>query len=73
MLAFMLYTKGLEKVESSRASIVATVEPVVATFMSFALFQETLNIFQYIGIILVILAVIIVQEKNNKRQSLAGR
>lgn len=63
LLAFLLYTKGLESVESSRASIMATVEPVVATLVGFFVFHETLNLWQYIGIIAVILAVFIVQEK----------
>ncbi|KMK78118.1 DMT family transporter [Alkalihalobacillus pseudalcaliphilus] len=63
MLAFILYTKGLQYVESSKASIIATVEPVVAAFMSFLLFSERLNLWQYTGMILVIIAVIVVQGK----------
>lgn len=62
MLAFILYTKGLSTVESSRASIIATIEPVVASIVSFLVFQEKLNFWQYIGIAMVITAVIIVQE-----------
>ncbi len=63
LLAFLLYTKGLESVESGRASILATVEPVVATLIGFLVFQEKLSVGQYIGIIAVIMAVFIVQEK----------
>ncbi|WP_078411462.1 DMT family transporter [Priestia abyssalis] len=66
MLAYILYTKGLTAVESSRASIIATVEPVIAALSSFLLFHETLNSWQYLGIIMVIAAVIIVQEPTNK-------
>lgn len=66
MLAYILYTKGLTAVESSRASIIATVEPVIAALSSFLLFHETLSSWQYIGIIMVIVAVIIVQEPTNK-------
>ncbi|KIL52018.1 DMT family transporter [Jeotgalibacillus soli] len=66
MLAFLLYTKGLQAIESSRASIIATIEPVVATLISFLIFQETLNFWQYIGIFLVIGAVVIVQESKKK-------
>ncbi len=64
MLAFILYTKGLQYVESSRASIIATIEPVVAAIIGFFIFQETLQMWQYVGIIMVIAAVIIVQEKS---------
>lgn len=62
MLAFILYTKGLNFIESSRASIIATIEPVVATIVGILLFNEKLSIWQYFGILLVILAVFIVQE-----------
>ena len=66
MLAYIFYTKGLSSVESSRASIIATVEPVIAALLSFLVFDETLNFWQYIGIVMVIAAVIIVQEPTKK-------
>jgi drug/metabolite transporter (DMT)-like permease len=66
MLAFIFYTKGLKSVESSRASIIATIEPVVAALLSLLFFQEKLNLWQYLGIALVIAAVFIVQESTRK-------
>ncbi|MBM7572350.1 DMT family transporter [Aquibacillus albus] len=66
MLPFLLYTKGLSTIESSRASILATIEPVVASLTGFIFFHEQLNLWQYLGIILVISAVIIVQERSKK-------
>ncbi|MEK5389503.1 EamA family transporter [Margalitia sp. FSL K6-0131] len=66
LLAFLLYTKGLTKIESSRASILATIEPVVASIMSFLVFSETLHLWQYIGILMVIAAVVFVQESGRK-------
>lgn len=68
MMAYLLYTKGLAYVESSRASIIATIEPVVATLVSYFVFQEKLSFWQYTGIVMVIAAVILVQEIP-KRQS----
>ncbi|MFC7063385.1 DMT family transporter [Halobacillus seohaensis] len=71
MLPFIFYTKGLNTIESSKASIIATIEPVVASIMGFLVFQEKLNIWQYIGIVMVIASVIIVQEsvkKSNKKK-----
>jgi drug/metabolite transporter (DMT)-like permease len=67
MLPFIFYTKGLNTIESSRASIIATIEPVVASLMGFLIFHEKLNLWQYLGIIMVIAAVVIVQE-STKRQ-----
>ena len=66
MLPFLLYTKGLSVIESSRASILATIEPVVAALAGFIIFHEQLHLWQYVGIMLVISAVIIVQEKTQK-------
>ncbi|WP_331244262.1 EamA family transporter [Planococcus antarcticus] len=62
MLPFIFYTKGLQYVESSRASMIATIEPVVASVTGFFIFNETLSRWQYIGMIMVISSVIIVQE-----------
>ncbi|TCS82497.1 DMT family transporter [Tepidibacillus fermentans] len=64
VLAYILYTKGLESLESSRASIVSTIEPVVATLLGIFQYGERLTLLQSIGIALVILAVIIVQERS---------
>jgi len=66
VLAYVLYTKGLEKLESSRAAIVASIEPVVATLLGIILYKEHLSILQLIGIIFVIVAVIIVQERGKR-------
>lgn len=68
VLAFTLYTRGLKSVESSRASIIATIEPVIASLVGFLIFQEKLYLWQYIGILLVILAVIMVQESTKRHR-----
>ncbi|UAC47025.1 DMT family transporter [Bacillus aquiflavi] len=60
VIAFILYTKGLEKVESSKAGIIATVEPLVATFLSVFLYHESLTIFQIIGSVFILSSVLIV-------------
>ncbi|AKB19905.1 MULTISPECIES: DMT family transporter [unclassified Methanosarcina] len=63
VLAYLLYTKGLEEVESGRASIVATVEPVVGTFVGFFFFREMLSGWQLAGVLLVLVAVVLIQER----------
>ena len=70
-LAFIFYTKGLQSLESSRASIMATLEPVIAAVVSFLLFHEALSLWQYAGIGFVLAAVILVQEspKSSKNPS----
>lgn len=60
VIAYFMYTKGLEKMESSKASIIATVEPVVATLLSVIYYQEKLGIMQLIGAAFVLISVILV-------------
>lgn len=68
-LAYLLYTKGLAHIESSRAAIMATIEPVVAAMVGWIAFQEQLNAWQYLGIVLVIMGVLMVQERNGKHKN----
>ena len=63
VLAYLLYTKGLEEVESSRASIVATVEPVVGTLVGVLFFKEMLSGWQLAGVLLVLAAAVLIQER----------
>ncbi len=65
-LAYFLYTMGLSMIESGRASIAATVEPVVATLLGVFLFQEALTSFQIFGILLVLAAVVLIQLKKKR-------
>ncbi|KIV57356.1 transporter [Aneurinibacillus migulanus] len=68
VLAYLLYTYGLSHVESSRASITATVEPIVAACVGIILFGEMLTVWQIFGILLVIAAVASVQKPEQKRE-----
>lgn len=68
VIAYFFYTKGLEKIESSQAAIIATVEPIVATVLSVFLYNEGMSILQMIGTGMIFSSVIIVNitRKNNK-------
>lgn len=65
-VAYLLYTTGLSMVESSRASIAATFEPVVATLIGVFVFDEFLTTYQWFGIFLVLIAVVLIQLKRKK-------
>lgn len=60
ILPFTLYTKGLSGVEPSKASILATIEPIVATIFGVVLFQEEMTLLKISGILLVIGAAIMI-------------
>lgn len=65
--AYIIYTYGLNQTEASQASILTTVEPVVATLIGVFIFQEAFSAVQMIGMACIIGAVIIIQL--NPRQT----
>ncbi|GGB53432.1 EamA family transporter [Virgibacillus dakarensis] len=60
-LAYIIYTYGLNQTEASKASILTTVEPVVATLIGIFIFHEAFSFFQMVGMVCIIGAVIIMQ------------
>jgi len=61
--AYLFYTYGLAYVESSRASILSTIEPAVAIIIGVFLFHETLTFFQLLGIFLILISIFFVVKK----------
>ena len=59
MLPYIFYTKGLEGVESGKASIIANVEPVVGALVGVLVFHETLDVWTVLGIVFVLGGVIL--------------
>ena len=64
-LAYFLYTRGLAMIESGRASITATIEPVVATLVGLWVFDEILTGYQLAGMGLILAAVGFIQIKKS--------
>lgn len=62
-LPYLLYTYGLSGLEAGKASIMASVEPVVATLVGVAVFHEQLTALAAVGILLVLGAVVILNLK----------
>jgi drug/metabolite transporter (DMT)-like permease len=67
VLAYFIYTWGLEKTEGSKAAVIATVEPVVATFLGVMLYEERLDLIQIAGALLILCSVIIVNVSFRKK------
>lgn len=71
VLPYTFYTLGLKHISSGTASIIATVEPVVATIIGAWIFAEPIGVpFGYIGVGLVFLSVVLINikipQKKNK-------
>lgn len=63
VVPFLSYTLGLRTVEASRAGIIATLEPMVATVIGIAVFSEPLTLLSGLGIVLILSAVVILNRK----------
>jgi len=72
-VAYIIYTLGLELTETSKASILATVEPVVATLIGIFIFFEPFSFIQMIGMGSIIVAVIIIQLSENKHNNISNQ
>ena len=62
-LPYVLYSRGLEQMESSKASILASVEPVVSALFGVLVFHETLSVWGILGIAMVLGAIIVLNVK----------
>lgn len=63
LVPYILYTKGLEKVEASKAIIIACIEPVVATLLGIFMYNQNLSFLSFVGMILIMIAVCILNIK----------
>lgn len=66
ILPYIFYTLGLTKIENSKAAVIACIEPIMATVFGFLIFSEKLRIYEIIGVLLVLSAIVLlsVSEKH---------
>lgn len=65
-LPYVLYSTGLEHMESSKASILASVEPVVSALFGVFVFHETMSLWGILGIAMVLGAIVVLNVKQKK-------
>ncbi len=63
VIPYLSYTMGLRTTEASRAAILATVEPVVATVLGAMVYREHLSLPAFLGILLVLSAIVLLNLK----------
>ena len=61
VLPYLFYTKGLSQVEAGKASIMASLEPVVASLAGVLIFGEPMSGMTLVGIALVLSGVVILR------------
>ena len=66
-LPYLLYTYGLTGLETGRASIMASVEPVVATLVGALVFHESMSLLSALGVALVLAAVVLLNLRLKPR------
>lgn len=66
--AFLAYARGLRVLEATRASVVATLEPVVAAAVAFVWWGERFSVVGYLGAALILAAVLATILDPNRRK-----
>lgn len=59
VLPYLFYTAGLKHTENGTASIIASVEPVVATLIGFFVYKENLSVQEIVGVVLVLVGIVV--------------
>ena len=63
LFPYLLYTRGLTGVAASHASVMATVEPVVATILGVAVFGDVMTAEKMAGIVLILSGIVILNVR----------
>lgn len=67
VLPYILYTFGLSGLETGKAAIVVTVEPLVGTLVGFFIWKEEFSLQKILGIILIFAAVVLLNLKSKDK------
>lgn len=72
LLPYVSYTRGLKDMENGTASLLASVEPAVATMLGVIVYRERLHFFHVFGILLVFASIVLIhiefpRKRNRKR------
>lgn len=67
VLPYIFYTKGLQGMENGKASILASVEPVMASVVGFLLYKEGMNLLGILGMVLVLGSCVLMGLKSKSK------
>ncbi|MBP3307225.1 MAG: EamA family transporter [Anaerotignum sp.] len=66
VVPYLSYTKGLSGLPASKASVTATIEPVVAAILGIVVFHEGVSMLKLTGIVLVLSSVVVMSRQEQK-------
>ena len=66
LLPYLSYTKGLKGMENGTASVLASIEPVVATLVGVFMYKEEMTLQNLIGICLVLGSIVLINVNTKK-------
>ena len=66
-IPYLLYTYGLTGLENGKASVLASVEPVVASLVGIFIYKETYTFMSVTGVVMVLAAVVLLNIKPSVR------
>ena len=64
---YFLYSKGLKGLDAGKASVIAFIEPMVATVAGIVVYGETLTVFNALGILLILMSVVLLNMDFEKK------
>ena len=67
LLPYLSYTRGLKGMENGTASVLASIEPVVATLVGILIYKEEMSLQNVIGICLVLGSIVLINWKNKQK------
>ena len=68
LFPYMCYTKGLSGMENGTASVIASIEPVVATVLGILIYKEKMTLANALGMMLVLTSIVILNS-DRKREA----
>ena len=66
VVPYLSYTKGLSGLPASKASVTATIEPVVAAILGIVVVHESVTMMKLTGIVLVLSSVVVMSRQEQK-------
>lgn len=67
LFPYLCYTKGLSGMENTKASVMASIEPVVATVLGIIIYKEEMTFESTFGMILVLVSIVILNSNEKKK------